>query len=363
MKIVKLVGINVVLLGAALFGLELVFGNWLQQNPAKRIPAISRQSGRTHSFRTYGLTGEDVIVNFRRDKYGFRGKVNNNNSRQILVLGGSTAIEYVVPESLTWAERLQEGLNSIVSNTSREDVDVINAGVSGQTLLGNKYSVELWLKHIKILNPEIVIIYYGHNDALYSLDKVDRYSASDPDLKTPGLKERILINSALVMLIRSLKGNVDSWVLNNNNLFDYVEGVLPVQGETFVTGESYSRVAESSYAQKLDNLIESIVESWPKTKIIFVAQSNPNCYFLDHYSYRSYTKNTLCEDLLAIHDFTKNTIASMKGSFRDTLFYEPLFLDNPYDRSGSSDAIHANSRGSSGIADKLIQRISKYLTL
>ena len=108
-------------------------------------------------------------------------------------------------------------------------------------------------------------------------------------------------------------------------------------------------------------MIKSINRAWPSAKIVFVAQSNPNCYFIDHYSYLAYKSNTLCEDLLAVHAFTKHIINSTNNKLRAKLFYEPLFLDNPYDRSGSSDAIHTNSRGSKGIADKLIVRILKYL--
>ena len=111
MKAAKLIATNLLLLSGAALTLELVFGNWLQQNPAKRIPEIARQAGRTHTFRTNGLTGEDAEVEFRRDSEGFRGKRNDDGLHQILVIGGSTAIEFVVQEPLTWAEQLEARLN------------------------------------------------------------------------------------------------------------------------------------------------------------------------------------------------------------------------------------------------------------
>ena len=92
MRAAKLIASNLLLLGGAALALELVFGNWLQQNPAKRIPEIARQAGRTHTFRTNSLTGEDVEVKFHRNQEGFRGKQNDTGLRQILVIGGSTAI-------------------------------------------------------------------------------------------------------------------------------------------------------------------------------------------------------------------------------------------------------------------------------
>ena len=82
--------------------------------------------------------------------------------------------------------------------------------MSGQTLLGNKLSVDLWLKYIESLNPVIVIVYCGHNDAIYSLGKADESILIDPDSKSLSLKEQILINSALVMLVCELRGNVAS---------------------------------------------------------------------------------------------------------------------------------------------------------
>ena len=88
-------------------------------------------------------------------------------------------------------------------------------------------------KDIKSLKPEIEIIYYGHNDAVYSVNNAGNSFIVDPDSNSIGVKERILISSALAMLVREIRGNVASWALNNNNLFDYVEGALPFDGQIF----------------------------------------------------------------------------------------------------------------------------------
>jgi len=360
MRAAKLIASNLLLLGGAALALELVFGNWLQQNPAKRIPEIARQAGRTHTFRTNGLTGEDVEVKFSRDSEGFRGKKNDSGLRQILVIGGSTAIEFVVPEPLTWAEQLEARLNK-KSKSKEQPFDVINAGVAGQTLLGNKLSTDLWLKHTKSIEPEIIIIYYGHNDAIYTLADDTKTTLIDPDSKEISLKDQLLVNSAFAMLGREMKGNIAAWALNNRHLFDYQNTYLPKNATEFSSQTSDIKLNKSLYPQKLNGLITSVTTAWPNAKTIFVAQSNPNCFFTNHSQYHAERRNQLCEDLLAVHRHTRDTIEQFQNEGYEQLHYEPLFLDNPYDRSGSSDAIHTNSRGSAGIAEALTPRIQKHL--
>ena len=166
------------------------------------------------------------------------------------------------------------------------------------------------------------------------------------------------------MLGREIKGNIAAWSLNNRHLFDYYEAKLP-RSTALSSGKMYEQnVLKSMYPQKLNGLIQSTTNSWPNAKVIFVAQSNPNCYFLSHSHFRAPKQNPktveLCGKLQAIHNYTQKHI---HNNFRHNknLQYEPLFLDNPYDRSGSSDAIHTNSRGSAGIAEALTPRIQKHL--
>ena len=177
-KSIKLLSLNIFCLFTGIFALEVVFGNWFQANPAKRLPDLARQTEKKYTFRTHGLTGEDVVVDFYRDHLGLRGRNQKSQSQQILVLGGSTAIEFTVPEKLTWAEQLETRLNKELPPENH--VDVVNAGINGQTLLGNQLAVDIWLKDIKEIKPKIVIVYYGFNDALYSTK--ERHDAlSDPD--------------------------------------------------------------------------------------------------------------------------------------------------------------------------------------
>ena len=361
-KAIQVAGINVLILGVITVVLELVFGNWLQGNPAKRLPELARQTGRTYQFKTNGLTGEDVEVNFQRDNEGLRGKSKGSDKkRQILVLGGSTAIEFTVPEKNTWAEQLEKRLNQ---TPMIDNIDVINAGIAGQTLLGNKVAVQTWLSELSSLEPVLVLVYYGYNDSVYTLHETPK-NQNDPDSKTQNLKETILLNSALAMLGREFKGNYKAWANDNQNLFEYRPEELPSEEALYIVDpqEQFKRVINSPYPDKLEELIKTIKKTWPSAKVVFIAQSDPNCFFTSHSSYRAKEKSKRCEDLLSIHQYTKKHLENVNLRLKSNgqISYEPLFLDNPYDRSGASDHIHTNSRGSRGIAQKLTPRVLNHL--
>lgn len=301
-------------------------------------------------------------VQFIRDQEGLRGKrKESGNWRQILVLGGSTAIEFTVPEESTWAEQLEKGLNKALMV---DNIDVINAGIAGQTLLGNRAAVQTWLGEIDSIKPELVLIYYGYNDSVYTLNETPTFR-NDPDSKTQSLKETILLNSALAMLGRELKGNYKAWANDNQYLFDYQPEALP-SGEMLYIADSKeqdTKAMNSPYPAKLRQLITTLQQTWPSAKLVFIAQSDPNCLFVSHNSYRAKEKSQRCENLLAIHRYTRKYINKLNSMTTNSLevIYEPLFLDNPYDRSGASDQIHTNSRGSLGIAQKLSPRIQNHL--
>ena len=167
------------------------------------------------------------------------------------------------------------------------------------------------------------------------------------------------------MLGRELKGNYKAWANDNQNLFDYrPEELTSEEALHKVNPEAQAqRVVNSPYPDKLEQLIKIIKTTWPSAKVVFVAQSNPNCFFTSHNSYRAKEKSSHCEDLLSIHHYTKEHLERVNSRLTSDkqISYEPLFLDNPYDRSGASDHIHTNSRGSRGIAQKLTPRVLNHL--
>jgi len=339
-----------------LFFVELLFGRWFKDDPITAVPDIARTAGRTFTFRTNGMTGEDVIVNFSRDKYGLRGFENSSNPLAF-ILGGSTGIEQNVPTDLTWAEVLEDNLK-----TSNIQLEIVNASVSGHTLFGNAYVVRNWLSKLP-LNPSVLIVYYGHNDAVHTLAGRSPNSNYFTKDKASNFLEYFIRNSALAILYRELSGNYISLVTGNRYFYeywsDYKPASLPSIGSSKpISIPDISKVAVGElYKSSLDSLINAVEEKYSGKLVYLVAQSNPNCRFISSDLYLSIngSRDSVCENLASFHRYVGNIINGLEVSHskKNKFIYIPLYLSNPFDRRGSSDGTHTNSFGSRGIADSL----------
>ena len=352
---------NMLAMAILVLVVELIFGRWLKQDPISAIPEISRTAGRKITFRTAGVTGEDLVVDFARDRYGLRG-YESPQKPLALILGGSTGIEQNVPLDLSWAERVEDQLR-----TSGIDLEVANAAISGHTLFGNAFAVDQWLSKIPV-NPSVFIVYYGHNDAVYSLAGIPPQGRDFTDKNTFDLRQYISLNSAIFMLARELIGNYQSLVTGNRHLYDFKPSPLP--SETLSKGLHVPAISEVAvgtlYKTAVTNVIRSFEKNYNGKTIIFVAQSNPNCRFSSPNLYFTTdgARNTLCERLAAFHNYVDDVIKELNALRNpvNAYSYIPLYLENPYDRDGASDYIHTNSRGSFGIASRLTPLLVNTLT-
>ena len=71
-----------------------------------------------------------------------------------LVLGGSTTEEKFIDDNDTWTEKLEKKFIK-----DGKDIEVVNAGIDGQSTIGHIYNFEKWFPHIKNLNPKFIIFY------------------------------------------------------------------------------------------------------------------------------------------------------------------------------------------------------------
>ena len=82
-------------------------------------------------------------------------------SLRIVTLGGSAAAGWGVPTGASFSEQLQRRL----AGRSGQPVQVINAAISGYTSV----QIRQMLPHIPSLDPDLVLLYAGHNDYNYFL--------------------------------------------------------------------------------------------------------------------------------------------------------------------------------------------------
>lgn len=117
---------------------------------------------------------------YQRDQFGFRGKKNSSNI-DILTIGGSTTDERYLNEKDTWSELLEYNFfkDGII-------IDVVNAGIDGQSTIGHIWNFKNWFPKIKNFKPTYIIFYIGLNERLNSKE-ISRYdnniNASDTNIK------------------------------------------------------------------------------------------------------------------------------------------------------------------------------------
>ena len=90
------------LLVFCLFLLQLLFGDWLYNNPwfNKHVVFISNKTFLTKLNNLY--ESDSDYINYSRDKYGLRGNYNSIDNINILTIGGSTTDQRYITDSLTF---------------------------------------------------------------------------------------------------------------------------------------------------------------------------------------------------------------------------------------------------------------------
>ena len=140
---------------------------------------------------------EGPMITYRRDRHGLRGRYVDPGSIEILTIGGSTTDQRYLDDQRTWQSVLQRAFAQ-----DGRDVEVVNAGVDGQSTLGNLANFEYWFPKIPGLNARFVLVYVGTND--FFLDASDATTFDDPRDKSDAAW--LLGRSAVYDLYRKLKG-------------------------------------------------------------------------------------------------------------------------------------------------------------
>ena len=99
-------------------------------------------------------------IKYSKDKYGFRGREKNINDIDVLVLGGSTTDERYLNLKDTWTERLEQKIN----NNLNKKIDIVNAGIDGQSTVGHIWNFDNWFAKLDDLKPKYTIVYLGLNE-------------------------------------------------------------------------------------------------------------------------------------------------------------------------------------------------------
>lgn len=195
-KLFRVLGFNAIFIVLIVVLAEAVFGTWFGDSfGALNIP---RETIRFDASDLYDGGGEVV---YRRDKYGLRGRYKSPSGIDILTIGGSTTDQRAITEGETWQDVLAAAFKS-----EGRDISVVNAGIDGQSTVGNLYSFERWFPLNPGLRPGYAMVYVGINDVhVWMEDTADRLRAHSRWLR---IHHAIKNNSALYRLYRMAKGTL-----------------------------------------------------------------------------------------------------------------------------------------------------------
>lgn len=142
-------------------------------------------------------TPDGPTVTYRRDEYGLRGRYADPGSIEILTVGGSTTDQRYLDDQRTWQSVLQRAF----ARDGRE-VEVVNAGVDGQSTVGNLANFEYWFPKIPGLHAQFVLVYVGTNDFFLDASGARLFD----DLQPRSVTAAFLKQSAIYDLYRRLRG-------------------------------------------------------------------------------------------------------------------------------------------------------------
>ena len=287
------------------------------------------------------FTSDKKKINYKKDKYGFRGRIKKINEIDIITVGGSTTDERYLNIEDTWANNLEYYFKSI-----NKKIDVVNAGVDGQSTYGHIWNFENWFKKIIGLRSKYIIYYLGINE--------HNKNVTFATYKDTSILAKIKI------IIKNNNGI--SWKLYNyiNSKKDYLN-VGHIKREASYQLVSFEKNKPNKNLLKLDeNFEKKLITRLDKIKNltfdfgsipIFITQRTlrwkieDNSVFSIDKNINYYEREKLISDI--IMQFCKTS----------EILCVDLFSSINFETEDSYDLVHLNSSGSKKVSKLIFQEL------
>lgn len=151
-----IIAFNLALLVAGLVLLELVFGSWFSD--ASPLYQFIKPRNVQKTYKT-GFEGQPDVSSYTVDEYGFRGLDKGLGEIFIVTVGGSTTDQKYIDDAFTFEAVLQQAF----ANEGR-DVDIVSAGIDGQSTFGHLKNFPYWFDKLPGFSPRYILFYVGVND-------------------------------------------------------------------------------------------------------------------------------------------------------------------------------------------------------
>ena len=268
-KYFKILFINILVFFTFVIIIECIFGNWFNNKFSKRLSS-ERNVERIYKFNFSNYKGTSL---YKRNNLGFRVSKNNEfvKNPDIVFVGGSTTNQKFTNFEETIVGRLQAKFDNL---------NIINAGIDGISILGHINSFELWFDKIGNFRPKYYIYYIGINDQS-NLKKTTKINHID-NLAESSFKNDLIeyfeSNSFFYNSLRKLKTVL--YLKTGNDLFTNIvnDGAVVYGERTSKNFRYYSEFEKNNlkgevndhYKNLLINLTNKVKER--NSEIIYVTQ-------------------------------------------------------------------------------------------
>ncbi|MEM8743583.1 MAG: SGNH/GDSL hydrolase family protein [Pseudomonadota bacterium] len=162
----KIILTNALVLLAGIALLEVVFGSWFSETPV--LYNFTKPRNVQKSYQS-AFPGQPEVSTYTVDRYGLRGLDGKLDDVFILTVGGSTTDQKYIDDDFTYEAWLQK-----LFVADGRNVDVVSAGIDGQSTFGHLVNFSFWFEKLPELRPSYILYYLGVND-FYKLREVPKY--------------------------------------------------------------------------------------------------------------------------------------------------------------------------------------------
>ena len=356
MSWIKVVGINVILMSLVVMAIELTYGGWIFSEQKNSCSYLLCSVDLEYESEFTGKT------RYTKDKFGLRNRGGVDSNIDLLIIGGSTSDQRYVDNTKTWDYILQEMLRK-----NGTDVNIVNAGIDGQSTVGHIWNFKEWFPNIPNFSPKYILFYVGIND----IPPLENWATYD-NIVDRSWKHAVKLNSFLYKIYRefnhvsnnflSKKANVGHGVnsldLNYIDKFNYEKNNWELYKELLV---------KNKLIVNLDSLVKLTRELGSEP--IFVTQKTARWILKDNVIFGSGS------DLGADYRF-RGSVFKMSNS--DIGYAEKIVSDSiiefcnsnnlhcingfnkfEFNKYNTYDLLHTNPQGSIEISKKLYPELKK----
>ena len=322
----------------------------------KKIDCIYLKCNYKYSINIDFIEDKTKKINYSKDEFGFRGARKDYQNIDFLVLGGSTTEQKFIDNNDTWSEKLEKKFVK-----DGYDIEIVNAGIDGQSTLGHIYNFEKWFPYIENLNPKFIIFYVGINE--YRSDKFYKYDYKEKNNLLSKIKfylkknNGIFLNLYRKINLKKIKSDYIDIVNHNPNLkksyyLKKIEKKKDIE-------EKFRKWVDQKFLNRL-NLLTNFTKEIGAIPI-FISQKSIRWYQKNGEIYEIENTNILEDENFESYYVKEKKIDQVIQNFtkKNNMYFISGFNEFSFEEIFFYDLIHTNTKGSEYISEIIYPPLKK----